>query len=94
MLDFKEDSIDGENAVWITTMLTIITKSMLTFTSKVWWCIIWEQLRPVTYNNTLSPSLASLVSCLLIGYPVYTYRITATNMIDRVLNKRVLLTFP
>uniref|UniRef100_M1DF18 Uncharacterized protein n=1 Tax=Solanum tuberosum TaxID=4113 RepID=M1DF18_SOLTU len=44
-----------------------------------------SQLRPTGNDNTLSPSLASLVACLMDGYPVNVGRIIATEMRDRPL---------
>uniref|UniRef100_M1DD22 Putative plant transposon protein domain-containing protein n=1 Tax=Solanum tuberosum TaxID=4113 RepID=M1DD22_SOLTU len=90
----KQIAIDGENAVWVTTMLTLIPKSSLSFPAKVWWAIVRAQLRPTRNSNTLSPSLASLVACLMAGYPVNVGRIIATKMINRALNEKSRFPFP
>ncbi|KAH0698466.1 hypothetical protein KY284_012681 [Solanum tuberosum] len=90
----KQIAIDGENAVWVTTMLTLIPKSSLSFPAKVWWAIVRAQLRPTRNGNTLSPSLASLVACLMAGYPVNVGRIIATKMINRALNEKSRFPFP
>lgn len=50
------------------------------------------QLWPTVNDNSLSPSLSSLVACLLCGYPINTGRIIGTRMRDRALNERE--TFP
>uniref|UniRef100_M1D9G1 Integrase core domain containing protein n=1 Tax=Solanum tuberosum TaxID=4113 RepID=M1D9G1_SOLTU len=75
----RQIAIDGENAVWVTTMPTLITKASLSFPAKVWWVVVHAQLRPITNDNTLSPSLASLIACLMVGYAVSVGRIIATD---------------
>ncbi|KAH0699034.1 hypothetical protein KY284_013249 [Solanum tuberosum] len=40
----KQIAIDGENAVWITTTPTLITKASLSFPTKVWWAVARAQL--------------------------------------------------
>uniref|UniRef100_M1DH93 Integrase core domain containing protein n=1 Tax=Solanum tuberosum TaxID=4113 RepID=M1DH93_SOLTU len=55
---------------------------------KDWWVVVSAQLRPITNDNTLSPSLASLVSSLLAGYPVNVGHIIATEIWDKALNER------
>uniref|UniRef100_M1DYT5 Putative plant transposon protein domain-containing protein n=1 Tax=Solanum tuberosum TaxID=4113 RepID=M1DYT5_SOLTU len=62
--------------------------------SQVWWAVVRAQLRPIANDNTLSPSLASLVACLMVGYPVNAGWIIATEMRDRALNERAELLFP
>uniref|UniRef100_M1DAI0 Uncharacterized protein n=1 Tax=Solanum tuberosum TaxID=4113 RepID=M1DAI0_SOLTU len=64
-----EIAIDGENAVWVTTMPTLITKALLSFPAKVWWVVVRAYLIPTANDNTLSPLLTSLVACLMVGYP-------------------------
>uniref|UniRef100_M1DGE7 Putative plant transposon protein domain-containing protein n=1 Tax=Solanum tuberosum TaxID=4113 RepID=M1DGE7_SOLTU len=49
---------------------------------------------PTGNDNTLSPSLASLVACLMAGYLVNMGMIIATEMKDRALNERVRFPFP
>ncbi|KAH0750769.1 hypothetical protein KY290_030001 [Solanum tuberosum] len=61
----KQIAMDGENAVWVTTTPTLITKASLSFPAKVWWAVARAQLRPTANDNTFSPSLASLVACLM-----------------------------
>ncbi|KAH0679020.1 hypothetical protein KY284_020105 [Solanum tuberosum] len=90
----KQIAIDGENAVWVTTTPTLITKASLSFPDKDWWAIVRAQLRPTANDNTLSPSLASLVACLMVGYPINAGRIISTEMRDSALNERVGLPFP
>uniref|UniRef100_M1DQL5 Putative plant transposon protein domain-containing protein n=1 Tax=Solanum tuberosum TaxID=4113 RepID=M1DQL5_SOLTU len=90
----KQIAIDGENAGWVTTTSTLITKASLSFPAKVWWAVVQAQLRPTANDNTLSPSLASLVACLMVGYPVNARRIIAIEMRDRALNERAALPFP
>lgn len=87
-------AIAGEHAGCLTTIPITITKATFTFPSKVWWVVIRAQLRPTTNDNTLYPSLASLVACLLRSYLVNTGRIIATEMLDRSLNERVKFPFP
>ncbi|KAH0722909.1 hypothetical protein KY290_005575 [Solanum tuberosum] len=36
----KQIAIDGENAVWVTTTPTLITKASLSFPAKVWWAVV------------------------------------------------------
>lgn len=57
----------------------IITKDSLYFPTKVWWIVIHVQLRPTTNDNTLPPSLTSLVACLMDGYPVNVGLIIASK---------------
>uniref|UniRef100_M1DDW5 Putative plant transposon protein domain-containing protein n=1 Tax=Solanum tuberosum TaxID=4113 RepID=M1DDW5_SOLTU len=90
----KQISIDGENVVWVTTMPTLIPKALLSFPAKVWWVVVHAQLRPIGTDNTLSPSLASLVTCLMAGYPVNVGRIITTEMRNRALNEKVGFPFP
>ncbi|KAH0644570.1 hypothetical protein KY284_032454 [Solanum tuberosum] len=45
-------------------------------------------------NSKLSPSLASLVACLMSKYPLNVGWIIATEMRDRALNERAGLSFP
>ncbi|KAK4707234.1 hypothetical protein R3W88_033206 [Solanum pinnatisectum] len=90
----KQIIIDGENLVWVTTMPTLIPKASLSFPAKVWWAVVRAQLRPTGNDNTLSPSLALLVACLMAGYPVNVVRIIATEMRERALNERVGFPFP
>uniref|UniRef100_M1DKB4 Putative plant transposon protein domain-containing protein n=1 Tax=Solanum tuberosum TaxID=4113 RepID=M1DKB4_SOLTU len=89
----KQIAIDGENAVWVTTTPTLITKASFSFPAKVWWAIVWAQLRSTANDNTLSLSHASLVACLMVGYPVNLGRIIVTEMRDRALNERATLLF-
>ncbi|KAH0714986.1 hypothetical protein KY284_007891 [Solanum tuberosum] len=84
----KQIAIDGENVVWVTTMPTLIPKASLSFSAKVWWAIVCAQLRPTGNDNTLSPSLVYLVSCLMAGYPVNVGHIIATEMRNRALNEK------
>uniref|UniRef100_M1DWZ4 Putative plant transposon protein domain-containing protein n=1 Tax=Solanum tuberosum TaxID=4113 RepID=M1DWZ4_SOLTU len=84
----RKIAIDGENAVWVTTMPTLITKVSLSFPAKVWWAVVRAQLIPTANDNTLSSSLASLVACLMVGYPVSVGWIVTTEMRDRALNER------
>uniref|UniRef100_M1DR88 Putative plant transposon protein domain-containing protein n=1 Tax=Solanum tuberosum TaxID=4113 RepID=M1DR88_SOLTU len=90
----KQIAIDGENAVWVRTTPTLITKASLSFPAKVWWTVDRVKLRSTTNENTLSPSLASLVACLMAGYPVNMGRIIATELRDRALNERARFSFP
>ncbi|KAH0709273.1 hypothetical protein KY284_010700 [Solanum tuberosum] len=90
----KQIAIDGENVVWITTTPTLITKASLSFPAKVWWAVVRVQLRPTANDNTLSPSLDSLVACIMVGYPMNVGWIIATELRDRALNERVGLPFP
>ncbi|KAK4737284.1 hypothetical protein R3W88_000981 [Solanum pinnatisectum] len=90
----KQITIDRENAVWVTKTPTLITKALLSFPAKVWWAIVRAQLRPTANDNTLSPSLASLVAYLMVGYPVNAGRLIATEMRDSVLNEKAALLFP
>uniref|UniRef100_M1E0A1 Putative plant transposon protein domain-containing protein n=1 Tax=Solanum tuberosum TaxID=4113 RepID=M1E0A1_SOLTU len=62
--------------------------------AKVWWDVVHAQLRPIGNDNTLSPSLASLVACFMAGYPINVKRIIAIEMRDRALNERAELPFP
>ncbi|KAH0700826.1 hypothetical protein KY284_015041 [Solanum tuberosum] len=71
-----------------------ITKASLTFPTKVWWEIVRVDLRPSANDNILSPSLASLVACLMDGYPLNVDQIITINMLDRALNERAGFTFP
>ncbi|KAH0709099.1 hypothetical protein KY284_010526 [Solanum tuberosum] len=87
----KKIARDGENAGWVTTTPTLITKASLSFPAKVWWAVVRAQLRSTGNYNTLSPSLASLVASLMVGYPVNAGRIIAIEMRDRALNERVAL---
>lgn len=66
----KQIAIDGENKSWVITIPLTIAKATLTYPTKVWWVVVRSQLRPMANDNTLSPSHASLESCLLSGYPV------------------------
>ncbi|KAH0706110.1 hypothetical protein KY285_010637 [Solanum tuberosum] len=66
----KQIAIDGENVVWVTTTPTLITKASLSFPAKVWWVVVRVQLRPTANDNALSPSLDSLVACIMVGYPM------------------------
>jgi len=75
-------------------MPTLITKASLSFSAKVWWAVLRAQFRPTGNDNTLSPSLASLVACLMAGYLVNMGMIIATEMKDRALNERVRFPFP
>ncbi|KAH0748313.1 hypothetical protein KY290_027545 [Solanum tuberosum] len=61
--------------------------------TKVWWAVVRAQLRPTANDNTLAASLASLVSYLMVGYPVNAGRIIMTDMRDRALNERATLPF-
>ncbi|KAH0725168.1 hypothetical protein KY284_001033 [Solanum tuberosum] len=70
-----------------------ITKVSLSFPAKVWWVIVRAQLRPTGNDNTLMSPLASLVACLMDGYPVNLVdswieanRITAASKIKDVAN--------
>ncbi|KAH0720142.1 hypothetical protein KY284_005172 [Solanum tuberosum] len=61
---------EGENAVWVKGTQVQITKASVSFPTKVWWPVVRAQLQPTANYNTLSPSLASLVACLMAGYLV------------------------
>uniref|UniRef100_M1DRY0 Putative plant transposon protein domain-containing protein n=1 Tax=Solanum tuberosum TaxID=4113 RepID=M1DRY0_SOLTU len=86
--------VHGENAAWVTGTPILITKASLSFPAKVRWAVVRAQLRPTCNDNTMSPSLASLVACLMAGYQVKVRWIIATEMRDRALNERVGLPFP
>uniref|UniRef100_M1DN98 Putative plant transposon protein domain-containing protein n=1 Tax=Solanum tuberosum TaxID=4113 RepID=M1DN98_SOLTU len=90
----RKITIDGENAVWVTTTPTLITKALLFFPTKVLWVVVHAQLRPTVNDNTLSSSLAFLIACLLVGYPINLGRIRAIELRDRALNERAELPFP
>ncbi|KAH0707695.1 hypothetical protein KY289_012771 [Solanum tuberosum] len=81
-------AIEREVVAWVSNPHVPITKASLTFLAKVWWSIVRAQLRPTTNDNTLSPSLASLVACLMVGYLVNAGRIISTEMRDGALNDR------
>uniref|UniRef100_M1DZ55 Putative plant transposon protein domain-containing protein n=1 Tax=Solanum tuberosum TaxID=4113 RepID=M1DZ55_SOLTU len=78
---------------WVITTPTLITKASLSFPAKVWWVVVHAQLQPTANDNTLSPSLASLVACLMVGYLVNAGWIIASEMRDRALNERAGLPF-
>ncbi|KAH0709409.1 hypothetical protein KY284_010836 [Solanum tuberosum] len=61
-------AIEKEAATWVSDSHLHIKKASLTFPTKVWWSIVRAQLRATRNDNTLSPSLASLVACLMAGY--------------------------
>uniref|UniRef100_M1D9H8 Putative plant transposon protein domain-containing protein n=1 Tax=Solanum tuberosum TaxID=4113 RepID=M1D9H8_SOLTU len=90
----RKIAIDWENAVWVTTTPTLIMKASLSFPAKVWWAVVRAQLRSTANDNTLSPSLASFVACLMVGYPINVGLIIAIEMRDRALNERAGLSFP
>ncbi|KAK4715889.1 hypothetical protein R3W88_014227 [Solanum pinnatisectum] len=87
-------AIEGEAAAWVSDPHVSITKACLTFSAKVWWSIVRAQLRPTRNDNTLSPSLVSLVVCLMARYLVNVGWIITMEMRDRALNERVGLPFP
>uniref|UniRef100_M1DFB9 Integrase core domain containing protein n=1 Tax=Solanum tuberosum TaxID=4113 RepID=M1DFB9_SOLTU len=66
----RKIALEGENGSWVIGLLIHITKASFSFPAKVWWVVVYAQLRPTGNDNTLSPSLASLVACLMAGYPV------------------------
>uniref|UniRef100_M1DLY8 Integrase core domain containing protein n=1 Tax=Solanum tuberosum TaxID=4113 RepID=M1DLY8_SOLTU len=86
---------EGEMVAWLSESHVQITTVSLNFPAKVWWSIVRAQLRPTTNDNTLSPSLALLVACLmdvylvnanippnkLVDKPVEASRITAASKI-------------
>jgi len=87
-------AIEGENVSWVANAEVQITKSSLLFPSKVWWAFFRAQLLATANDNTLSPSFASLVACLIVVYPLNGVRIIATIMRDKTLNEREGLSFP
>uniref|UniRef100_M1DZX6 Putative plant transposon protein domain-containing protein n=1 Tax=Solanum tuberosum TaxID=4113 RepID=M1DZX6_SOLTU len=90
----RQIASEGENAAWVTETPVHITKASLSFPAKVWRAIVRAQLRHTDNDDTLSPSLASLVTCLMASYPVKVGKIIATEMWDRALNERAGLLFP
>ena len=84
----KHITIDGEPASQETTTPNTIAKFTLPFPAKVRQVVVREQLWPTVYDNTLLPSLASLVACLLCGYMINTRRIISKEMRDRSINER------
>uniref|UniRef100_M1DZG0 Putative plant transposon protein domain-containing protein n=1 Tax=Solanum tuberosum TaxID=4113 RepID=M1DZG0_SOLTU len=85
---------EREAVAWVSEPHVPITKTSLTFQAKVWWSIVRAQLLPIANDNTLSPSLASLVAFRMAGYLVNAVWIIATEMRDRALNERACLPFP
>ncbi|KAK4726942.1 hypothetical protein R3W88_031859 [Solanum pinnatisectum] len=75
-------------------MPTLIPKVLLSFSAKVWWAIVHAQVRPTGNDNTLSPSLESLVACLMASYSVNVGRIIASEMRNRALNEKDGFLFP
>uniref|UniRef100_M1DAI6 Integrase core domain containing protein n=1 Tax=Solanum tuberosum TaxID=4113 RepID=M1DAI6_SOLTU len=61
---------EREAVARVSDLHVLITKASLTFSVEVWWSIVRAQLRPTANDNTLSPSLASLVTYLMVGYLV------------------------
>ncbi|KAH0706102.1 hypothetical protein KY285_010629 [Solanum tuberosum] len=53
-----------------------------------------SQLHPTVTDNSLSPSLAFMVACLMAWYPVNVGRIIASELLYRALNERAGLPFP
>uniref|UniRef100_M1DY22 Putative plant transposon protein domain-containing protein n=1 Tax=Solanum tuberosum TaxID=4113 RepID=M1DY22_SOLTU len=85
---FGQIAIEGETASWVANAEVQITKASLLFPSKVWWAFFRAQLLATANDNTLSPSFASLVACLIVVYPLNVVRIIATIMRDKTLNER------
>ena len=72
----------------------LITKASLNSLAKHWWSIVQEQLWPTENDNTLSPSLVSLVARLMAGYVLNVVEIISNDIQDMVLNKWAGLSFP
>uniref|UniRef100_M1DJQ2 Putative plant transposon protein domain-containing protein n=1 Tax=Solanum tuberosum TaxID=4113 RepID=M1DJQ2_SOLTU len=86
--EIEKIATEGESIAWVSGAQVLTTKASLSFPAKVWWAIVCAQLRPTINCNTLSASLALLVVCLMVEYPVNMGRIIAIEMWDRPLNER------
>uniref|UniRef100_M1D997 Putative plant transposon protein domain-containing protein n=1 Tax=Solanum tuberosum TaxID=4113 RepID=M1D997_SOLTU len=81
-------AVEGEAATWVANSHVHITKASLTIPAKVRWAVVHAQLQPTGNDNTLSPSLASLLACIMDRYPLTVGIRIAMEMRDRALNER------
>uniref|UniRef100_M1DW84 Putative plant transposon protein domain-containing protein n=1 Tax=Solanum tuberosum TaxID=4113 RepID=M1DW84_SOLTU len=72
-------------ALYVATLMNFVVE---TKTTK------WGQKDIAITDNSLSPSLASMVACLMAWYPVNVGRIIASELLYRALNERAGLPFP
>ena len=60
---------------WVANPQVHIPKASLAFPTKVWWVVTLAQLHPIRNANSLSPSQAALISCIMDGYILYVWEI-------------------
>lgn len=75
-------AIEGADVPWVKNPRKLITKASLTFAAKFLWAIVCDHLRPTINDNTLHPSQASLVACIMSRYALNVGRLLATEIRD------------